>query len=86
MPHTPAPWKVQRVASKLFIESKGGNSVAFVSRGYENAEDNAQLIASAPELLRAAKNVIGALSDDGPAFDFALGQLREAIATAEGSK
>ena len=66
MKHTPGPWEVIEMegSKDLYIESrhkKGWNEFVFAEMisygdaGKEEQEANAQLIASAPELLEACK-------------------------------
>ena len=88
--HTPGPW----ITNGGQIETEQGvyNGGIIATVGIVNHQDatdiaNARLIAAAPELLKAAKSIIGWL---GPPPDLALktsacDRLRDAIAKAEGT-
>ncbi len=90
--HTPGPWSLVG----MLIEAPREQAICSMKpphfNGYANAEANARLIASAPDLLAAcqnAANVLAALATghlesidrDSPA----LAQLRAAIAKAKGT-
>jgi len=82
--HTPGPWTVEE--GTHIIPANGGGSVAAAyGDDLEQAYANAALIAAAPELLAACKQVIAALSQPAtyPA-DLALirATCAAAIATA----
>jgi hypothetical protein len=65
--HTPGPWKSKYVGSGFEITSDKGGYIAdifCVARNHTNMEDDAQLIAAAPELLaelEAAEQIILAM-------------------------
>ena len=61
--HTKGPWRLngKRVEYGPIIAGDGF-CVAIVSRDPREAEENARLIAAAPELLEAMKNALGDLS------------------------
>jgi hypothetical protein len=100
MKHTPAPWNIfdSRNAYYPGIEGADGKSVIVFGtkdewhgvRGdnKEQAEANARLIASAPELLEALKALIKD-RDDGYPVGADAGEMwnnaRQAIAKAEGA-
>lgn len=86
--HTPVPWKV----SGKFIISEPNLAIAELSVVPEIVA-NARLIASAPELLEACKDLIGQVEQaqkgfiryiGSPTMDFAIKQTEQAIAKAEG--
>jgi hypothetical protein len=102
--HTPGPWKCpietdRQVSDKgrlnLFVSRDTADepTIAVVQStrnevSYEEAESNARLIASAPELLEAAKqavtNLSGAMEFKSPTVRAAIAFLNAAIAKAEG--
>lgn len=52
MTHTPGPWKViRKVSWSIYPEEKGATYIAFMNEARSNSEDNARLMAVAPELL-----------------------------------
>ena len=67
MAHTQGPWKIVRTNSGLFIKAEH-EAGYFVSvhgacrQGVEDAEDNARLIAAAPDLLAACEQARIALT------------------------
>ena len=69
--HTPGPWKVGRYtpnATEISILTTGGAPVtpAWGPKFYVNSEQakaNARLIAAAPDLLEALKDLLGTTSD-----------------------
>lgn len=82
MAHTPKPWRHVReeFGQSYRVQAEDGNiCVPCYGRG-DLDEDNARLIAAAPELLEACKLLIS----EGPSMD-AYHLVRAAIAKAEGS-
>ena len=65
MKHTPAPWALHRNGfSTIYVEAKIGNGMIQevaacgpTNEGQEQQEANAKLIAAAPELLEALKEL-----------------------------
>ena len=98
--HTPAPWvlvNTGRVASHRHVMTEGGCAIANIcDRGVldsEECEANANLIAAAPKLLEALKQVLQSLQFAHSAYPEIDGKVkayedmsraREAIAEAEG--
>jgi hypothetical protein len=80
MTHTPGPWEIESTVSAHYIESEGCE-VARVDligaiEGLENVDlPNARLIASAPDLLAALKNVAEQIA----AYDYLHGENSCAI-------
>lgn len=91
--HTPGPW--DHVAGHVHAEIQTVNgerlypTVAIVDHSTSRWEDNAHLIAAAPELLEALRGLYGAaaamMADDISDITFELNKARAAIAKAEGS-
>lgn len=81
--HTAGPWHVDRQSqySKICIKPLPGRVVCDIDGDDAEAEANAHLIASAPELLSVCKEVLG-----NPNLDdmTAVKLLSEAIGKAEG--
>lgn len=80
--HTPGPWLIE---VNGFIIAPDGFSVADCDRGRDvnEADANARLIAAAPDMLMALKNIRKYIEycDHEPALD----EIDAAIAKAEGS-
>lgn len=89
--HTPGPWslKYDNVVDNYYIGGDFPSQVATLStpcgRGTsrEERQANAQLIATAPELLEAAKGALILLLQEGLSFDSRVEKLEEIIAEAE---
>jgi hypothetical protein len=75
--HTPGPWKIGDFG--LILGGKNDSIIATLEG--INRDDNAKLIASAPELLEACKEALEKSHD--PAVEIIL---IEAIAKAEGNQ
>lgn len=94
--HTPGPWDVLNDLASghlVPIDAQNGRHVAlaFTNPPYDEHEANARLIASAPELLAAAKRALKTIEELPPRVNEdryePLMQLSAAIARAErGSK
>jgi hypothetical protein len=99
--HTPGPWKASKDLKRYWIESStpkvlGGHAVAEVTDDdcdSDEAQANARLIAAAPDLLAALKQVLKHVEDPTvdrvPEWCCTLcatyrGIARDAIAKAEG--
>lgn len=78
--HTQGPWTF--VAQSRVIKADCGRIVADANG---TADEDARLIASAPELLEACRYALGVLEADG-ASEFVLSDLRAAIAKATGGE
>lgn len=91
--HTPGPWHLKVGADgNKYGAIMGPDNVLVATTGYrvcvESSEDenNARLIAAAPDLLKAAKRALRVLKAQGEAVlpGNALGALDAAIEKAEG--
>ena len=88
--HTPGPWKLtEHDERSARIESR----LEFIARiegidwGSEECKANARLIAAAPDLLEALKNLLWQHDNNaGQLCGMALQDARAAIAKAEGEK
>jgi hypothetical protein len=85
--HTPAPWFAVQYANCFDIQSEQGyclNNVLDLEQD-DNAEANARLIASAPELLEALQSLLYVAERwaDGVQFPSII-NAKEAIAKATG--
>jgi hypothetical protein len=86
--HTPGPWIATNCGSHIQVHRQGWPRDAWsvCSFGFQaNDKANAQLIASAPDLLQVARDflLLAALHDwEGAAIDFA----KATLAKAEGVK
>lgn len=77
--HTPGPWRLggeQHIANHVFGGHAGGIAICFAAQG----QDDARLIAAAPELLEACLALIK--TDD---LQAAIDKARAAIAKVTGS-
>lgn len=95
--HTPGPWKVFKTWAAITIRNRSGCQLAEVYRfkgGRMEGQDeaNANLIAAAPELLKALRDAVRQIHDlteydpegtGGNQINFAK-QQEDAIARAEG--
>lgn len=92
--HTPGPWSFLRSKAPVdgeydfAISGEGAPVLAevfgrFSNGGYSPAEDNARLIAAAPELLDALRNLV-AVQPNLMANSAELANARAAIAKADG--
>ena len=80
--HTPGPWKT----TGANITDANRNHVATVTDGgTTDGEANARLIAAAPELLAALKDIAETQWANGVPSSGALREARAAIAKAEGA-
>jgi hypothetical protein len=100
MSHTPGPWVIDEsrygkhgpVSMLMVVAEKGGMPGLIVNQGSVEPRDyaNARLVAAAPELLEAARKIVGIIDSYGCGFynqqQFIDGEtmLRAAIAKAEG--
>ena len=74
--HTPGPWRIKGEMTRRTLKGANGKSIVVVERWTK--EEDACLIAAAPDLLAALKLVEPYVSLDH------LGQVQAAIAKAEG--
>lgn len=92
--HTPGPWTLTHPGRLLFVidagpihiadafaKVDGGTSERYVLQ--PEAEANARLIAAAPELLAALRDLMKSCENWAPTID--RSRAREAIAKAEGA-
>jgi hypothetical protein len=90
--HTPGPWRADQWANGWSIGAPKAGLTVCVLNDCRNAELNARLIASAPELLYALESACGCIEaglDDVPsdareAMENDLNVYRAAIAKAKG--
>lgn len=62
--HTPGPWTTEKEGSGGIIVKRGAlfdDAICRIVTAFAGAEDNARLIAAAPDLLAAAKEMIPAI-------------------------
>jgi YD repeat-containing protein len=93
--HTPGPWTIEIKGSRHFIDGADELTVAYVDRAgvreRQTYEANARLIASAPELLAALKEMAEQFghycehTEDAKEIETLI-KARAAIAKAEGVK
>ena len=86
MPHTPGPWSLARIIgfpTSLGVGIDGSPAIAILTldahKNEEHQKANAHLIAEAPNLLGACKQILPTLS--GKWYDF----INKAIERAEAS-
>lgn len=85
--HTPGPWEVFETHTGHYVLDSAEQAVVCQIEWCLEAEANARLIASAPELLDALKRLCAkfGVDDDGwPRDGTELREARSAIAKAEG--
>lgn len=56
--HTPGPWEVSTNGTDWDVCAPDGGDMLVDLRGCENAEANARLIAAAPDLLAALRDLV----------------------------
>jgi hypothetical protein len=89
MARTPGPW---RVSDKVYFDGRDDYLVVTSAARWvcsvmvnDQAEEDARLIAAAPELLEALSALLSqTLSNQAPAGQLAVAKARAAIARAEG--
>lgn len=85
--HTPGPWKL----NGSIVTTENGTPIASAQyygiHGSKECDDNALLIAAAPELLEACQSLVNWCDKNKPAGEalFFVTQARAAIAKATGS-
>ena len=93
MPHTPGPWYVGKYGDNdSDVCAEGGPLICSLRGGAADAcdhtaDDDARLIAAAPELLAALRELVqydDGSSDEGSYGYEVLGRCKAAIAKAEG--
>lgn len=72
--HTPGKWttKIRQPGTMLTVENETGEYVCSLLGGDEHKQENARLIASAPDLLAALKSAVSYLEANRP-----KGKIRE---------
>ncbi|MDX9747441.1 MAG: hypothetical protein RBT57_02970 [Paludibacter sp.] len=85
--HTPGPWKTnysERYPEYDFVTGKNGEIICqFFSKSeedYSNKEANAKLIAAAPELLEALRELHDLLEENLPTWYLGLHHIKANIA------
>ena len=89
--HTPGPWAYRPSNNGHFIAGIGENSGYLAEvrqcRSKQDIRADARLIAAAPEMLEALKEIIAAADGDGRnRLDASFATARAAIAKAEGGR
>jgi hypothetical protein len=97
MNHTPGPWRTSREDMESFTQREDGaiDNVVYIYRGdqpripvfggeLDNARADARLMASSPNLLKAAKLAMDRHCRPDPLPDEVYEALEAAIAAAEG--
>ena len=82
--HTPGPWKVDRAPNGVtYIDAIGRRGEIPICTVTSHEQDDARLIAAAPDLLEACRGMLRHLEREGLQFD-AMDDARAAIAKATG--
>jgi hypothetical protein len=82
MEHTPGPWKIGKDTRVIGADSE---VVCFGNSANDKNKANARLIAAAPELLEALKEIIGECPDPKLPYGHRINEIaRAAIAKAQG--
>jgi 16S rRNA C1402 N4-methylase RsmH len=63
--HTPGPWVIERDLGHTFIIAEAGGMCADLGVSSPSQDDNARLIAAAPELLEALKTLLAYHGETG---------------------
>lgn len=61
--HTPGPWSKTYFAKTHAVHSKSGECIAVCDSSLANNEENARLIAAAPELLESLEKLVRELHE-----------------------
>lgn len=81
--HTPGPWRLSTVGAVPHAEiTSDSGSIALVALGRKESQENARLIAAAPDLLAACELALYAF-ETRAVIDW--GELERAIAKARGA-
>ena len=85
MSHTPGPWEIFRVPNRVgpLIQTMNRGPIALLD-GRHNAEENARLIAAAPELLAALHEIMDKWEMGNDMNDIQFVKYRATLAKAEG--
>lgn len=87
--HTPGPWSwYTRNGHRVAIDGSGGAEVARAeeygaSAWIEVSEDDARLIAAAPELLEALQRLVDAVDPESTGWDEAVAAISKATGGAQ---
>lgn len=87
--HTPGPWtaRPRRTGDSWWVEAPiEGGRLGYLAEcvGRNASEANALLVAAAPDLLQALRDVLEMIDHEIPVSVGSLGKARAAIAKAEG--
>jgi hypothetical protein len=90
MSFTPGPWSIEKSKHEQFIKSEGTRVIANVDNSDGVDRANAKLIAAAPELLQAAKDLVNYAScllttSQFVKLDKQVTAMMQAIVKAEGT-
>jgi hypothetical protein len=88
MTHTPGPWSVEAIYALLRFGRKSGGSWDDIGEEHEffPDEDDASLIAAAPEMLEALEAMVEMVEMNGLGKRYALDLAASAIKKARGEK
>lgn len=93
MAHTPGPWKLDKDCGDfdtLAVYAPDGRKIVFWGGRYnapsQEGEDNARLIAAAPDLLRLLKAAMAYINDEAgkPGITWLRREARVMLANVEG--
>ena len=84
--HTPGPWFYERDFDYYLIETEDGHAVVTGKDNTEGNEADYRLIAAAPDLLEALRDMVALVRDVAPQYaeSTVAANARAAIAKAEG--
>jgi hypothetical protein len=96
-PHTPGPWTYHPLPTdnkdpnRVYCVDANGSQIADIFNTANNAEENAALIAAAPDILEALIDLLGHAMEQYPHFESPRGQeeidrARVAIAKAKAGR
>jgi hypothetical protein len=82
--HTPGPWEVVKCSNdeSSHVYSQPDKSEMYTTIAFTKKESDAKLIAAAPKLLKALKNLMQAIDDDTVDYSI-LEETRKIIFNAE---
>jgi hypothetical protein len=82
--HTPGPWEAWQRQSAVFVVACDFQVALLCDGNNSQINANAHLLAAAPDMLDALKNIEESLTADGGNYPLLLPEIRAAIAKAEG--
>ncbi len=86
--HTPGPWAIRETATNIAVIGANNETLFHEYKGNTVVKEDARLIAAAPDLLAALRDMVNTLTDGPDESDIArvFNVSRAAIAKATGEQ